>query len=263
MSLIKRWRASPKNLVGPDLRTAPWVEISLSGGLLRFKNPPVTMMIPKRLPLAEVDIYCDDLAQPPVHDCELAKGLTLLMTGWDFYSGISSGSAIGGLTSHLILFRVRPHVANDGALLSTDRLIAYTLADERASANWLDRRLLKAIESGDSRVAECQLYQYPKSADELAVKVISGSVWLSYRVHKPGRPGRIMYRTAIGSEHYLDVVMEPDCYQDDYYSPAHNMQEVVPKTIEEFMQHMYVQLSPEAQRQYDEINRVGTGTGVG
>lgn len=259
MSLIKRWRASPKNLVGPDFRKAPWVEINLSGGRVRFKNPPITSMVPYQPPPDAVDIYCAELSERPVHDFEQASGMKLLSTGWDFYSGLSADSAVGGLMVDIMLFRLQSDAARQGSLFDMARLEYYSLDNVERVVGWLNRNLLETLDHDDPMALERLPYEYPKSAEDLVVKEIGGRPWISYHRGEPGYPGRYIHRTAVGSEHYLDVVMEPDCYQDDYYSPAHNMQEVVPKTIDEFMQHMHVQLSPEAQRLHDEINRPGAG----
>ncbi|WP_045826241.1 hypothetical protein [Teredinibacter turnerae] len=255
MSFLKRWRASPKNLYGPDVPEAPVERLNLSGVQVSFKRPSQTAPLPAPPAIKQFDMLSES-AYDGLLDNSRAYAEALLRTGWNYYAGLSSSDSIGRLVLHIAINRTiheRTHVDSLMKLCNHIDLVCEML--EGSYGSWNEEKLKdNEIPSGDTqRYKDQYFYRYPKIKEDFEVKAINNFEWLKYSVGTPGYPHRVYFRAAIGHSNSLSVSFAPNRHIDDYFSPDTNLPEAVDKTINDIMNSMEIKLSPEAELQRREV----------
>ena len=249
MSILKRFLANETNLSGPDFNKADFLKIDLSGTSVFFKNPPLTCMIPYKLPITTLDINTPHSFKKPVHDHELVMTKQLNENGWNFYSGISNGSAIGGMITSLSIFKSINHLSQDESFFVEDNFINWILKEEKIQNDWLNNRRKERHESNTLNPNKLHLFSYPTSASEITKTNYNNYPWYSYTVKDSDGTEKIIYRTPVSREDLLSLTIKPSCYRGDYYSDEHNLQEVISNTIEDLMRSMQITLSADKEEQ--------------
>lgn len=251
MAWLKQFQRDPQNLVGPNLGKAPVRTIVLSGTILSFRCPFQTAMIPGFVGPGEFDIdqgLVDDVDRPQ------NAHVKLYSTGWDLHDRASWGTPYGGVTMHLNLTRDSEVKGREDSLIQPSQMktwICEKMADSFGSWNdeiWENRdRYVVPITKEDN------LWQYPKSPADIQVKTINDTLWHCYTVYTPGHPSDVHFEAAISHRHVVRISFSPSSYCGDYFSPEHNLQEAAAQLIESVMATVKLELSPEAQQQFDEV----------
>ncbi|ACR13504.1 conserved hypothetical protein [Teredinibacter turnerae T7901] len=254
MSFLKRWRASPTNLYGPDVEKAPVESLDLSGVLVSFKKPPHTAEVPLRPVIKQFDMLSegsyDDLLEASTVYAE-----ALLRTGWSFFAGLSASDSIGSLMLHIAINKTLDEKCAGNSLF--DRNIHLDLlcqALDKQYSKWNGDMLTERnIPPEDIvRYKAQNFFQYPKNRNDFEVIKINNFEWLKYSVGQPGYPHHVNYSVALSHSNSLVVIFEPSRHIDDYFSPDTNLPEAVDKTINDIMNSMEIKLSPEAELQRKE-----------
>ncbi len=255
MSFLKRWRASPKKLCGPDVAKAPVEILNLAGVLVNFKKPPHTAEVPIRPVIKQFDMHSVN-AYEGLLDNSTVHAEALLRTGWSFFSGISVSDSIGSLMLHIAINKTLEENGAGNSLFETRRHIDFVcqISDKKYSkwnGDMLAERNLPPEEI--DRYKDQHFFQYPKTKSDIEVININNVEWLKYSAGQPGYPHRVFYRAALGHSNSLSVSFKPSRHLDDYFSPDTNLPEVVEKTINDIMNTMEIRLSPEAEQQRREV----------
>lgn len=255
MSFLTRWRASEKNLMGPDFDKAPWEEIDLSGSIMRFKNPPLTAMIPFVPTIKKIDIYDNNAFDKPVHDYEKSYGKRLAGNGWNFFSGLTKNSGVGGLLFDVIVQKSLSVQLDSDSLLNDKNLISWILQREKRSWNKINDEMLIDEKKEDwPRIKEQYFVRFARENSDVKAICFNGNQWFAYSSCSPGKPTKYKYRLAISHEHTIMLIFDSTCYVGDYYSPEHNLSEAVETAISSFMKNIHISLSPEAEQQRKAAN---------
>ncbi|WP_028885499.1 hypothetical protein [Teredinibacter turnerae] len=254
MSFLKRWRASPTNLYGPDVEKAPVESFNLSGVLVSFKRPPQTAPIPAPPAIKQFDMLSEG-AYDGLLDNSKTYAEALLRTGWNYFAGLSSSDSVGRLVLHIAINRTihkRTHVDSLMKLCNHIDLVCEML--DGSYGRWNEKKIKRSelAEEDVQRFKDQHFFQYPKTMDDIEVKIINNFEWLKYTAGQPGYPHYVNFRAALGHSNSLSVSFEPNRHIDDYFSPDTNLPEAVDKTINDIMNSMEIKLSPEAELQRKE-----------
>lgn len=255
MSLLQRFKASPHNLRGPNFTSSEELKLNLSGTVVRYKNPPLTCMIPYVTPVTELDINQPGSLLEPTHNYEIAKARNLCENGWNFYSNFFNENAVGGMLADLALLEPIEARNNQNSLFKKQQCINWIIEEEHA-INQHKNQERKEQHEKNRKTGRLELIEYPHMPSDLQEHSYNGHTWFKYTI-KDHYSETITFRTAIGENHLLTLTFQPDSYKGvDYHSTAHNLPESVDRAIEELMQSMHITLSPQAQKKYDEANKV-------
>lgn len=125
------------------------------------------------------------------------------------------------------------------------------MKEVKTQYEWLNSRRLERHKDNPNKV---YLYTYPTTPKVININNYNNYTWYSYKVLDSDGTEEIVYRTPISHDTLLSLIIQPNCYRDDYYSPNHNLIEMVNSTIEELMQSMEIVLSPDKIEQAKEAN---------
>ncbi len=255
MSFLKRWRASPKNLSGPDVAKAPVESLNLSGVLVSFKKPAQTAPLPIQPPIKQFDMLSAS-AYDELLDKSNVYAEALLCTGWNYFAGISRSDSFGRLVLHIAINRtLQVRNLHESLLKRSNHIDLVCEIEEGDYGRWNEEKIkLNEIPPEEvQRYKDQHFFRYPKTKEDFELKTINNFEWLKYTTGTPGYPQHVVFRTALGHSNSLVVIFEPNRHLDDYFSPDTNLPEVVEKTINDNMNSMEIRLSPEAEQQRREV----------
>ena len=251
MAWLKRFERNPLDLVGPDVAKAPVRKINLSGTVLSFRCPFQTAAIPGFIGPAEFDI--DKRLEEDVRNPQNAH-VTLYSTGWDLHDRMSWGTPYGGVTTDLILTRNNETRDSELSLFRSAQIKQWIFVKMAAAyGSWNEDMWARRERYTHTLIPEKDFWQYPTTNEDIQEKAFNGIRWFRYEVYQPGRAPRIVFETAISHRHVVRISFSPSSYQGDYFSPEHNVQQASEDLINAIMETVNIQLSPDAQRQFDEV----------
>ncbi|WP_045826239.1 hypothetical protein [Teredinibacter turnerae] len=254
MSFLKRWRASPTNLYGPDVEKAPVESLDLSGVLVSFKKPPHTAEVPIPPIISRFDMLSES-AYDGLLDNSKVYAEALLRTGWSYFAGLSASDSLGSLMLHIAINRTIQKLRPVDSLQKRSNHIDLVCKIEEGDYGRINEKKLLRNEIPKEEVQRYKdqhFYRYPKTKQDFEVKKINNFEWLKYTTGTPGYPQHVIYRAALGHSNSLAVIFEPSRHINDYFSPDTNLPEAVDKTINDIMNSMEIKLSPEAELQRKE-----------
>lgn len=254
MSFLKRWRASPTNLYGPDVEKAPVESLDLSGVLVSFKKPPHTAEVPLRPVIKQFDMLSKN-AYDGLLDNSKVYAEALLRTGWSYFAGLSASDSLGSVMLNIAINRtIQERNLSDSLLKPWNHADLVCEILEGHYGCWNESMVERDEIPADDvqRYKDQHFFRYPKVKGDIAAIKLSNFDWLTYTTGKPGFPQRVSFRAALSHSNSLSVTFEPSRHIDDYFSPDTNLPEVVDKTINDIMNSMEIKLSPEAELQRKE-----------
>ncbi|WP_020410299.1 hypothetical protein [Hahella ganghwensis] len=254
MRWLQRFKASKMNPMRPDIEKAPWMSFDLSGTQLRFRCPPHEVIGPMKLGPQSVPIYQDDVFKPWMNSEGRGMFIRLLFTGWNFWDKPFGEGAIGDVSLDIVLTKRHPHYRKIDSLLKQADMKAWLLS--RCDSFWGGANRDK-WESREIKVMpvipEQHFWRYPQSPDDIQQVEVNGTQWYSYIADRPNGPKQRLWHVAISDDHELELDFRPGATNRLYYEPDHDLDGAVEKSIKEFMSHVHLKLSPDAQKRYDEV----------
>ncbi len=255
MQFLRRLKASKMNPLGPDIANAPWMAFNLSGTELRFHCPPHELAGDQAVTASQtLNIYQDDIYQPWAGVEDRGMSAHLLYTGWKYWDSPLGDGAIGYVMFDVHLQRRHPHYRKIDSLLKAADTRAWIIryCDDVWGA--LNRELWEERDSLDSPVIpEEDFWRFPQSADEICKVSFQGMDWYCFIAEMTHGPKRHIWNLPISDDHILNFHFQPSALNREYYEPDHDLDGAVEKTVQEFMSHVHVKLSPDAQQRYDEV----------
>lgn len=234
--LLDKLLGSDKDLKGPDLDKAPWLELDFSGIKLRYRDPMHTAMFPINVFARDKNIY--DVSQyERQKEGDLAK--RFYVKGWEFYGR----HARGGVDVSGRIFYFDDKV--DAVYSCFEKSDFERDIFEFCHIVW--GRQNKSERLGDLGT---KLFIYPVDSEGLDYKDINQVRWCRFKVQSDGDPPEIHYACPLTSHHMLMLDFTLQGYDGtDFYSPETNLEEATLRFVEDFMANFYIELSGEAKAQ--------------
>ncbi len=104
---------------------------------------------------------------------------------------------------------------------------------------------------------EGKLWIYPRTGSEFSF--LSNINAINYSLQMPGSGINIQYWTPISSNHFIKIAFTLRTVDVEFYSPEHNFPEASEKLINNFMNKVDIQLSPEATAEKQQLKNRVTG----
>ena len=251
MSLLTRFKSDPQNLIGPNLGREPVREINLSGTEISFNCPPQTAQIPAFSGGNNFDI--NTAGEVEFHNINLASKL-IFSSGWNFYDKSFMGTGYGGLDVGIVLLHEIEKHDKDWSLLKKKYFERWLIERNERNYGSLNKEKWENRGKYASPITpEGSFWQYPKTAEDLQWHNYNNRDWVYYETFQPRRVPRMMYETAISHQHVVSVSWKPNAFHGlDFFSPKHNLRAATKSLMESIMATMKIELSPDAQYQYDE-----------
>ncbi|OZG75395.1 hypothetical protein BTA51_03185 [Hahella sp. CCB-MM4] len=247
MRWLKRWQASKMHPLGPDFDSAPWMEFDLSGTKVKFRCPRHEVPAPAKQFAEKVDLYNPDHFKE--NRGGESMGLTLLYRGWSFWDRPFGEKDIGTLEVRMVLTRKHPHVRQFKSFYAITDIQTWILEESEKLWGTENREMWEQRDTYEDEIdPDADFLQYPRSVEEVDSQVIHGSRWFFYKVFKPSDAPRWFWDTAISDDHILTVVFEPGSVMREYFSPEHDIDSAVVKTMYEFIANVHIKLSTDAER---------------
>ncbi|AZZ92921.1 hypothetical protein EUZ85_20190 [Hahella sp. KA22] len=252
MRLIKSFKASLMNPLGPDFKSAPWRHFNLSGSIIKFKCPPHEISSALKVAPEHIDIYKDDLFK--VWSSKKGMSLELLTTGWKFWDRPFGKGAIGLTVTSIKLRRRHPHFQKVDSFFIQSAMSQWLLQyceDMWGSLNRDTRaRRNKKVRPVDP---ERDFWRYPQTENEIDIVNINGCNWYVILAKLPEKAVEVEWHAPISDDHDLAIIFEPSAISCEYYKQDNNIPKAVDEAINEFMSNVFVELSQEYKKRLDDM----------
>ena len=251
MSLLTRFKSDPQNLIGPNLGRAPVREINLSGTEISFNCPPQTAQIPAFSGGNNFDI--NTAGEVEFHNINLASKL-IFSSGWNFYDKSFMGSSYGGLDVSIVLIHTMEQRDAHRSLFKKVCLEEWICESNELNYGRKNKEKWENRDKYELPITpEGSFWQYPKTAEDLQWHNYNNRGWVYYETFQPRRVPWMMYEIAISHRHVVSIAWTPNAFHGlDFFSPKHNLRAATKSLMESIMATMKIELSPDAQHQYDE-----------
>ncbi len=102
-------------------------------------------------------------------------------------------------------------------------------------------------------------YRYPVKPDELHHNIINNINWACFTAGKKGHPAEHGFMTSISSHHILVLEFHLAAFgKVDYYSPETNLQQACESVVKEFMENVFLELSPKSLKEKEQAKLLTT-----
>ncbi|OZG71847.1 hypothetical protein BTA51_19190 [Hahella sp. CCB-MM4] len=247
MDWIDRFKSLKSNPVGPDIANASWTSFTLSGTEIRFKCPLHEIASELQATSQTLDIYRDDLYEHPWNEADISMSASLRHSGWKLWSNSFKEEPIGDLSFSILLTKCHPNYRKIDSLFKPADIQNWIL--EYCDSGWgeLNREL-----RGDDNDG-MDILTYPRSAGDIQRTSINGQAWYSYSAQGIGGGKTIIWNFPISDSHALMFQFQPTPITRNYNEPENYLDDLAEKTVQEFMSHVHVKLSPDAQQRCDKV----------
>lgn len=234
--LLDKLLGSDQNMQGPDLDTAPWLELDFSGTKLRYRDPMHTAMFPVSVFAENRDLY--NVSQYTRHkEGDLTE--QFYIKGW----GFNGRSSRGGVRLSGIIFYFDSKLDIDYSCFEKPDLEHEIFSF--CHSVWGGQN--ESNEVGDLGI---NLFTYPIDSRGLDYVDVNHVRWCRFTSQVKGGPPYIFYVCPLTSHHMLMLDFTLQGYGGtDFYSPETNLEQATLKYVENFMANFYIELSDEAKAQ--------------
>ncbi|WP_020405212.1 hypothetical protein [Hahella ganghwensis] len=254
MRWLRRFNATKMNPMGPDIAMAPMEAFNLSGTKLSFRCPLHEVMSDKKVAPQVLNIYQEELFEPWNQNEDKGMSVNLLYTGWKFWDKPFGEGAIGYIALDITLIRRHPHYRKIDSLLKSADMLQWLLSYSDDIWGGMNRSLWKNRENKTTPITpESHFWRYPQSTNQIMLETVNGIKRYKYVADKPNGPKERLWHIPISDDHDLEFYFRPGALNRNYYKQDHDLDSAVEKTVQEFMSHVHVRLSPEEQKRYEEV----------
>lgn len=236
MGILHWLFGSDKNIKIPCVEKAEKVYVDFSGTRLQYSQPQnysysPSIFSPKEFNLSDVDLYTME------DDGSYAK--VYARCSWNLYGR----HCCGGITAYQRILYLKNREG--------ERFSCFNYRDSESEilkfchAIWGRENQANVLGDGGTG-----LILYPLRSNDIAVKTINGIKWSTFSKAARGKPPEIYFAAPLSRHHLLLIDFVCSAYDDvDYYSPVTNLKEACERFIDEYMQHVFLELSDAAKKE--------------
>lgn len=227
---------SDKNIKIPNLEKAETVRVDFSGTHLQYNQPPSRSYSPSIFSQKKYDLFNTDMYEKQ-RDGSWAR--MFARCSWNLYGKRKSG----GITAHQRILYFENRINSSFSCFNAKDFGEEILIFCHDVWGGLNNSKFVG-DGGDGYI------RYPLCARDLTSSTFNSVCWAKFYSIGRGDPPRTFFAVPISHYHILLIDFECSAYGDvDYYSPATNLKEACERFIDEYMQHVFLELSDAAKKE--------------
>lgn len=227
---------SDKNIKIPNVEKSDTIKVDFSGTYLQYNQPNNSSYSPSIFAPKEFDLFNTSLYESQ-SDGSWAR--MFARCSWNFYGK----RKCGGVTAHKRILYFENRVAHsfscfNGKDIRNELLIF-------CHDVWGGQNNAKFVGDGGEGYV-----RYPIRVQDISSAMFNSVCWAKFSTCVRGDPPRTFFAAPLSHYHMLLIDFECSAYEQvDYYSPVTNLKESCETFIDQYMQHVFLELSEAAKRE--------------
>lgn len=237
MRFLDWFIGSDTHLTRPCFANAPRINLNYSGFVLTLADAPHSASTPLVTTIESLDLH-DPSRFGPDHNGDYT--VLFYSRSWELWGRGSQSAGEVSVTGRILNF---PEFQGKRSCFQKEDYEAELLRFCQDVWGWQNEGA-----NLEKRSAGQQIYLYPRKPEDLEYREISEKTWCMFTSQQKGQPPRVDFAIPITPEHILVFDFTLLAFGGrDFYSPETNLKETSFQIVEDFMSHVRVTLSPEAE----------------